>query len=187
MGKTFDHITEEIHDFITQQHVFFVASAPLAGDGHVNVSPKGMDTLRILSPQRVAYLDVTGSGNETSAHIAENGRLTLMFCAFNGAANIVRLYGTGHTILKGGVDWEQWLTHFTPLAGMRQIIVADIHRVSTSCGYGVPLFDFKADRDTLVKYWGQRDDEKLQAYHQSKNMTSIDGLPTPLGKHMETE
>jgi hypothetical protein len=112
MGKVFDHISDDLQTFIRSQHMFFVATAPLAGDGHINLSPKGMDSFRILSPNRVGYLDMTGSGNETSAHIAENGRITFMFCAFAGSPNIVRLYGRGRVVLPGSPEWGELKSSF---------------------------------------------------------------------------
>jgi hypothetical protein len=180
MGKVFDHITDDIQSFILKQHLFFVATAPLAHDGHVNLSPKGMDTFRILAPTTVAYLDITGSGNETSAHIAENGRITCMFCAFDGPPMIVRLYGAGQTILPTSPTWEKLVEHFTLFPGTRQIIVATIHRASTSCGYGVPFFDYQGERETLAKYWQVKGEDTLCDYQRTKNSTSIDGLPTPI-------
>jgi hypothetical protein len=180
MGKVFDHISDDLVTFVREQHMFFVATAPLSDSGHVNLSPKGLDTFRILSPNRVAYLDMTGSGNETSAHLAENGRITFMFCAFNGAPNIVRFYGTGRTVLPTMPEWDELLPQFTEIVGMRQIIVADITRVQTSCGFAVPLMDFREDRQQLVKYWDNRGPEKVQHYHQEKNLHSVDGLPAPI-------
>ncbi|MGJ3237943.1 MAG: pyridoxamine 5'-phosphate oxidase family protein [Anaerolineae bacterium] len=180
MGKVLDGITEDIQKFIEKQQLFFVATAPLASDGHVNMSPKGMDSFRILGENRVGYLDLTGSGNETSAHIAENGRITFMFCAFEGSPNIVRLYGEGRTILPNDEEWQEVASRFTAHMSARQIIVADIHRVSTACGYAVPFFEYKGERETLTKYWEAKGQEALPAYQQQKNSTSIDGLPTPL-------
>lgn len=181
MGKVLDGITEEVRRFIAKQHLFFVATAPLAEDGHVNVSPKGMDCFRILGANLVAYLDLTGSGNETSAHIAENRRITFMFCAFEGSPNIIRLYGEGRTILPGDKEWQEWAGRLPTHLSARQIMVAEIHRVSTSCGYAVPLFEFKGERETLTRYWEAKGPDALPAYQQEKNSTSIDGLPTPLG------
>lgn len=181
MGKAFDRITEELHAFIEKQHMFFVATAPLAGDGHVNVSPKGMDSFRILGENRVGYVDLTGSGNETSAHITENGRITFMFCAFEGAPNIVRLYGTGQTILPDTPEWDAIIGHFPTHLSTRQIIVADIHRTSSSCGYSIPFFDYQGERETLKKYWDVKGEDALPDYWQKKNAASIDGIVTPLG------
>lgn len=152
MAKYYENITPELNEFISKQHLFFVASAPLSGEGHVNVSPKGLDCLRILNPLKVAYLDLTGSGNETSAHIHENGRITLMFCAFEGAPRIMRLFGQGHTVLPNTPEWDELAPQFTMHAGARQFIVIDVQLVQTSCGFAVPLYDFVGHRDTLIKW-----------------------------------
>jgi hypothetical protein len=181
MAKVFDRITDELHQFMTEQPIFFVATAPLSATGHINLSPKGLDSFRILSPTRVAYLDLTGSGNETSAHLQENGRITLMFCAFQGAPLILRLYGQGETVLPHTPNWGSLLPLFPNLPGARQIIVAEINRVQTSCGFGVPLFDYRADRDKLVQWAAKKGEAGLQDYRQQKNRVSIDGLPTALG------
>jgi len=180
MGKVFAYTTDDLSAFIRQQHLFFVATAPLSENGHVNLSPKGMDSFRILSPNQVAYLDMTGSGNETSAHIAENGRITFMFCAFDGPAKIVRLYGAGRTVLPDTPEWNDLSGLFTFYPGMRQIIVADIDRVSTSCGYGVPFLNYRGERAALVKYWQVKGEAALPEYQRTHNKSSIDGLPTPL-------
>jgi len=181
MAELYDEITERLQAFIQAQQIFFVASAPLDGDGHVNVSPKGLDCLRILTPTRVAYLDLTGSGNETSAHLLENGRITFMFCAFSGPPRILRLFGRGQVALPGSDDWNELRPLFGDYPGTRQIITADIHRVQTSCGYGVPLYDFVGQRDTMIRWADNRGEEGLLAYRAEKNAKSIDGLPTPLG------
>lgn len=183
MAKVFDCITEELQAFIAAQSLFFVASAPLSAAGHINLSPKGLDSFRILSPQRVAYLDLTGSGNETSAHLQENGRITLMFCAFQEPPKILRLYGQGKVLLPGMAEWETLIDQFLPLPGARQLIVADIDRVQTSCGFGVPLMEPVGQRQTLLQWAKKKGAEGLQTYQQEKNATSIDGLPTPLGYH----
>src|SRR5262245_35191990 len=138
MGKTYESITPELREFIERQRMFFVASAPLDAHGHVNVSPKGLDSLRVLGEKRIAYLDMTGSGNETSAHVEENGRITVMFCAFEGSPKILRLYGRGRTMLSGANGWPELAAHFEIRPGARQIIIIDIERVQTSCGFGVP-------------------------------------------------
>jgi hypothetical protein len=176
MAKVFDHITPELQRFITQQHLFFVATAPLDKTGHVNLSPKGLDCFRVLSPNRIAYLDLTGSGNETSAHLQENGRITLMFCAFQGAPNILRLYGIGQTLLPDASEWDSLLADFPVIPGIRQIIVADIDRVQTSCGQGVPLYEYQGERSQLVTWAEKKGEADLAAYHQQKNRLSIDGL-----------
>lgn len=180
MAQTYPEITDDLRRFIEAQHVFFVASAPLAAEGHVNMSPKGLDGLRVLGPRRVAYLDLTGSGNETSAHLRENGRITLMFCAFDGPPRILRLYGTGTTILPGSPTWDELAPRFPAHPGARQIIVADIARVQTSCGFAVPYYDYVGERDTLITWATVQGEERLETYRQKKNAASIDGLATPL-------
>jgi Pyridoxamine 5'-phosphate oxidase len=181
MGKFFEHITDDIAEFISKQQMFFVASAPLSAQGHVNISPKGLDSFRILGPNRVAYLDLTGSGNETSAHLHENGRITLMFCAFEGAAKIARLFGMGRVVLPGDAEWDSLATHFTLHPGARQIIVAEITMTQTSCGYAVPFFSYEGQRDTLLKWAANKGEEGLAEYRREKNVKSLDSLPTPLG------
>lgn len=181
MAKVHPHITDDIRAFIDKQHLFFVATAPLIADGHINLSPKGHDVFRVLDADRVAYLDLTGSGNESSAHLQENGRITFMFCAFDGPPNIVRLYGTGRVVLPGASEWDALYSLFPQdFLGVRQIIVADIRRVQTSCGFAVPLMDYKAERTQLRRWAEAKGPEGVVAYWQQKNLCSIDGLPTPL-------
>ncbi|GEP94968.1 pyridoxamine 5'-phosphate oxidase family protein [Chitinophaga cymbidii] len=182
MGKFFTSIEPHHADFIRHQKMFFVATAPLAQEGHVNLSPKGLDSFRILSPSRVAYMDIIGSGNETSAHIEENGRITFMFCAFDGPPNILRLYGKGHTVLPGTEEWEVLSKDFTLMPSTRQIIVADIHKVQTSCGFGVPLYEYTGERDHVQKWAEKKGPGGLETYKAEKNQFSIDGLPTALNK-----
>jgi hypothetical protein len=184
MAKLYDDITDDLAEFIRAQPLFFVATAPLAPDGHVNLSPKGLDCLRILSTTQVAYMDMTGSGNETSAHLHENRRITFMFCAFSGPPKILRLYGQGHTVLPETDEWAQLAPLFPTYSGARQIIAADIHRVQTSCGYAVPLMDLVGQRDTLVRWAQAKGDQGLQEYRRENNICSIDGLQTPLAKHI---
>ena len=182
MAKVFDFITEELQNFIITQQIFFVGTAPLSSTGHINLSPKGLDSFRILSPHRIGYLDVTGSGNETSAHLQENGRITLMFCAFQEPACILRLYGQGQTILPDSPGWNSLYPLFPPLPGTRQIIIADIERVQTSCGFGVPLYEYLGQRDTLVDWANKKGEKGIKKYQQKNNLISIDGLSTPLHK-----
>ncbi len=184
MAKVFQEITDELKDFIVKQHIFFVATAPLNPTGHVNLSPKGLDSFRILSPNRVAYLDLTGSGNETSAHLQENGRITFMFCAFSGSPVILRLYGTGKTVLPNSDEWEFLYSLFPKTPGTRQIITADIHRVQTSCGHGVPVYQHESNRDNIMKWADKKGEQGLKEYQQQKNVVSIDNLPTPLQEIM---
>ncbi len=184
MGKTYESITPELREFIERQRMFFVASAPLDAQGHVNVSPKGLDALRGLGEKRIAYLDLTGSGNETSAHLEENGRITVMFCAFEGQPKILRLYGRGRTILPGADECSELAGHFEMRPGMRQIVVVDVQRVQTSCGFGVPLYEFVGQRDMLPDWAAKKGPEGIERYHREKNAASIDGMPTTLGKAM---
>ncbi|TDH23354.1 pyridoxamine 5'-phosphate oxidase family protein [Segetibacter sp. 3557_3] len=181
MGKFHELIKPAHRDFIKKQHIFFVAAAPLDGNGHVNLSPKGLDCFRVLSDNRIAYMDLISSGNETSAHVMENGRITIMFCAFAGAPNILRLYGKGFTVLPGSPDWDTYAPHFTIYPSTRQIIVADITLVQTSCGYGVPLYEFVGDRDIHFDWAEAKGESGLRQYVNEKNLESLDGLATPLG------
>lgn len=176
MGRAFDTITPQMRDFIERQHMFFVATAPEDG-GRVNMSPKGYDAFRILDDNRVCYLDLTGSGAETIAHVRQNGRITFMFCAFEGKPNICRLYGTGNVVRAGDADFDELLALFGPLRGVRSIIVADIDRTSNSCGFSVPFMDFVEDRQTLAEHWNERDDAAVEDYWATKNTESIDGIP----------
>jgi hypothetical protein len=180
MGKFFDSIQDNHKAFIKKQKIFFVATAPLGPDGHINLSPKGMDSFRVLSPTRVAYMDVVGSGNETSAHVLENGRITFMFCAFDGPPNILRLYGNGYTVLPGMDEWAVLSPLFKLHLATRQIIVADIHKVQTSCGYSVPLYDYTGERDHADKWADSKGKDGLEQYKKDKNRVSLDGLPTAL-------
>lgn len=185
MAKVHNEITAELQAFIERQHLFFVATAPLSETGHVNLSPKGLDVFRVLSSHKVAYLDLTGSGNETSAHLHENGRVTFMFCAFEGPPNILRLFGQGRTVLLGSSEWDELASLFTLYPGARQIIVADITRVQTSCGFSVPLMDFVGERDTLLRWADKKGEAELQEYRRAKNICSIDGLTTAIGAATE--
>jgi hypothetical protein len=178
MARVHDSITADLRAFIEAQQVYFVASAPLAADGHVNLSPKGLDSFRVLGPRSVAYLDLTGSGNETAAHLRENGRITFMFCAFEGPPRILRLYGTGRTVLPGDAGWEALAGRFPAYPGIRQIIAAEVERVQTSCGFGVPRMAPAGDRDQLLR-WAEAKGDALPAYRAEKNAHSIDGLPAP--------
>jgi hypothetical protein len=180
MGKFFDTINENHRSFILKQHIFFTASAPLNAEGHVNLSPKGMDSFRILSENKVAYMDIVGSGNETSAHILENGRLTIMFCAFDGAPNILRLYGNGYTVLPKDEEWEILAPLFELQLATRQIIVADIYKVQTSCGFSVPYYHYEGERTQAQQWAEKKGADGLDSYKQLKNRISLDGLPTSL-------
>ncbi len=181
MAKVFAELTPAHQEFIQKQQLFFVATAPLMADGHVNLSPKGLDAFRVLSPTQVAYLDLTGSGNETSAHVTENGRITVMFCSFDRQPLILRLYGQGTVALPSAEHWADLKTHFPQMVG-RQIIVIDIHRVQTSCGYGVPLYDYQGQRPTLPAWANRKGPDGLTQYQIAKGSVSIDGLITPIGQ-----
>lgn len=172
-----ERITPPVREWIEHQHIFFVGSAPLAADGHVNVSPKGLDTLRILDDLTVAYLDLTGSGAETVAHLRENGRITLMFCAFDGPPRIVRLQGAGRAVLEGDAEWPELAARFETHRGQRAIVVVSCDRVSDSCGFSVPLYDYVGERSRLTEWADNRTDEELATYRATKNARSIDGLP----------
>ena len=181
MAKFFDTLQPHHRDFIAKQHMFFTASAPLSGAGHVNLSPKGLDAFRVLSATRVGYMDVISSGNETSAHVRENGRLTIMFCSFDKVPNILRLYGRGTTVLPGTSAWEAYAPHFTILPSTRQLIVLDVSLVQTSCGYGVPKFTYAGERDQHFKWAEHLGPDGLEDYVIEKNLKSLDGLVTELG------
>ena len=176
MAKFYSQLTPELRDFIEQQKLFFTATAPT--QGRINVSPKGIDTFRCVDDQSVAYLDLTGSGNETAAHLHENGRITIMFCSFSEQPLILRLYGSGNVIHSGDRQWEEYNTYFASIPGERQIIVLTIDSVQTSCGFGVPLYEFKQERQTLVNWADKKGEQGIKQYWQDKNQTSIDGLPT---------
>lgn len=187
MAKTYPDISKAHQEFIAHQRIFFVGSAPLSPDGHVNLSPKGTDCFRILSPTKVAYMDLIGSGNETSAHLLENGRITLMFCAFDGPPNILRLYGQGHTVLPGTLEWDELSPLFTIYPSTRQLIVIEVARVQTSCGFGVPLYEYQGERDQHFRWADSKGEDGLTDYKQEKNMVSIDNLPTAMCLQNKTE
>jgi len=178
MGTQFAKIEPKHKDFIERQKIFFVASA--APNGRVNVSPKGLSSLRVLGENDVAYLDCTGSGSETRAHLlaSDDKRLTIMFCAFEGNPVILRLYGQGQSLMRGTPDYAALLPHFEEVPGARQIVRLAVDLVQTSCGMGVPLFDYQGERGSLVRYWVAQGVDNLRKYWGLKNMRSIDGLPT---------
>jgi hypothetical protein len=180
MGKFHDFIKPEHQTFIEKQHLFFVATAPLSSDGRVNLSPKGLDAFRVLDTHQVAYMDLISSGNETSAHTLENGRITLMFCSFEGAPNILRLYGKGRVVLPDSPEWSELAAHFTIYPSTRQIVVADVDLVQTSCGFGLPLFEYVGDRDLHFDWAEKKGESGLSAYQDENNLISLDGLPTHL-------
>ncbi len=177
MGKTLPALSPDLAEFVASSPLFFVATAPLAADGHVNVSPKGGDTLRVIDERTVAYLDLTGSGAETIAHLRENARITLMACAFQGPPRIVRLYGTGEVVLPHDARFADLAARFPPLTGVRSVVVVALERVSTSCGFGVPLMRLEGERDQLEAWARRKGPEGIAAYQAERNATSIDGLP----------
>ncbi|MEM1356690.1 MAG: pyridoxamine 5'-phosphate oxidase family protein [Bacteroidota bacterium] len=176
MAKQFSSLNDRLADFVRRQPIFFVATAPQAG--RVNCSPKGMDSLRILAPDRLVWLNVTGSGNETAAHVKENSRMTLMWCAFTGPPLILRVYGQARTVHPVDEDWTMLSAELPDIPGARQIFDLQIEMVQTSCGMAVPLMDFREDRELLRDWANKKTSEELTAYHQEKNRISIDGLPT---------
>lgn len=179
MGKHYEELSERLAQFITEQKVFFVATA--TADSRVNVSPKGMDSLRVLGRKRVVWLSVTGSGNETSAHVQHDPRMTIMFCAFEGAPLILRLYGTAKVIHPNDAGWNELFPLFEPLPGARQIFDLSIDLVQTSCGMAVPYYAYEGDRE-LLKDWAVRKGEAgLKQYWEEKNQFSLDGIPTHIG------
>lgn len=180
MAKVFDSIDDQLAGWISRQHVFFVGTAPIAADGSINVSPKGMSgTFAVLNPRQVGYLDYTGSGTETIAHVRENGRIVIMFCAFEGPPRIVRLHGDARVLLAGDPDFARVRPAFEKgrTLGQRSIIVIDLSRISDSCGYSVPLMDFREDRDILDRSQERRDESYIRDYQRLHNTMSIDGLP----------
>ncbi|SFK27992.1 pyridoxamine 5'-phosphate oxidase family protein [Cellulomonas sp. KH9] len=182
MAQVHEQITDRMRAWLLAQHVFFVATAPSGPDGHVNVSPKGVGgTFAVLDDRTVAYLDLTASGSETIAHLRQNGRITLMFCAFDGPPDIVRLHGRGRFVTLYDEGFDDLLARFDggldESRGVRAVVVVDVDRVSDSCGYGVPLMDYRGERDLLPPYMARKGADGRAAYRRLKNRTSIDGLP----------
>jgi hypothetical protein len=178
MAKFYQQLTEDLQNFIKKQKIFFTASAPISDEGRVNLSPKGMDTFRCLDEKTVAYLDLTGSGNETAAHVKENGRLTVMFCSFDEKPLILRLYGNGEIVSPNSENWEHLHGQFPSLRGERQIIVLHIESLQTSCGFGVPVFETGKERKKLIEWAEKKGVNGIKTYWREKNQASIDGLPT---------
>jgi hypothetical protein len=176
VGKLLDALDDQLMAWIRRQHVFFVATAPTEG-GRVNLSPKGLDTLRVLDEHTVAYLDLTGSGVETIAHLRENGRITLMWCAFEGPPQIVRASGRGEVVTIGDRGFDEARSGFPDLPGARAVITVHLTQVQTSCGYSVPKLAFVEDRHRLEQWADNRGEDGLVAYRAEKNAASIDGLP----------
>ncbi len=177
MGKSHSEIDHNTAKFIQNQHVFFVATAPTAMAGHINISPKGLDSFQILSPKTVAYLDLIGSGVETIAHAKDNGRIVLMFCAFEGPPNIVRLHGRARVLEPHEPGFSDLISKFPVYESTRSVILVEVTRVSTSCGYAVPLMKYEGERSQLFAWAQKKGPEGLRAYKREKNATSIDGLP----------
>lgn len=178
MGKQFPEITDRFSTFIAAQSMYFVATA--ASDGRVNLSPKGLDSLRVLGPNRVAWLNLTGSGNETSAHLLDNPRMTVMFCSFDREPLILRLYGTAREVQPKDPDWDELYSEFPPHISARQIYDMTVDLVQTSCGFGVPLMSVESERVLLDTWAEKKGPEGVAEYWQQKNLSSIDGMPTKL-------
>ncbi|SEB24984.1 MULTISPECIES: pyridoxamine 5'-phosphate oxidase family protein [unclassified Mycobacterium] len=178
MAKQFPEITDRFSTFIAAQSIYFVATA--ASDGRVNLSPKGLDSLRVLRPNRVAWLNLTGSGNETSAHLLDNPRMTLMFCSFDREPLILRLYGTAREVQPKDPDWDELYREFPPHISARQIYDMTVDLVQTSCGFGVPLMSVESERVLLDTWAEKKGPEGVAEYWQQKNLSSIDGMPTKL-------
>ena len=176
MGKQFQEISPELQDFIRNQKIFFVGTA--AQDGRVNISPKGYDTLTVIDSNKVIWLNLTGSGNETAAHLLKNDRMTIMFCAFEGKPLILRLYGQAKIFHPRDKEFNNYISFFDDYAGSRQIIELNVDLVQTSCGYAVPYMDYKEERDVLKKSHLKKGKEKIESYWDEKNRTSIDGFDT---------
>ncbi|MBY4678583.1 pyridoxamine 5'-phosphate oxidase family protein [Marinobacterium arenosum] len=176
MGQQFDALTDHQIDFIQTQKLFFVGTA--AQSGKVNVSPKGMDSLRILNNRQVLWLNITGSGNETSAHVQQLPRMTLMFCAFEGAPEIIRLYGQAQVLHRGHPDWPELIRHFADTRGARQLFLLDIELVQSSCGMSIPFFEYVGERDALKRWAEKKGEAGIEKYWADRNQRSLDGAET---------
>jgi pyridoxamine 5'-phosphate oxidase-like protein len=176
MGKQFDQIEPQHQRFIEDQHMFFTGSA--APDGKVNISPKGMDSLRVLSPNRILWLNITGSGNETAGHLLEHPRMTLMWCSFTKRPQILRTFGTAQTYHEGDPGWQDMLAHFPSHRSARQVFDLTVDLVQTSCGYAVPFMEFVSDRDTMQKWVDDKSDDDIRTYWSDRNARTLDGKPT---------
>ncbi|MFT4862746.1 MAG: hypothetical protein ACI95C_001970 [Pseudohongiellaceae bacterium] len=185
MARRYETLSEEHIAFIEHQKLFFVGTA--ANDGTINVSPKGFDSLRVLSPNRIAWLNITGSGNETAAHLAQNDRMTIMFCAFDNEPSILRLYGKARAIHPRDKDWDETSALFAPHESARQYVDFQFDLVQTSCGFGVPFFDYVQPRDNMPKWLATKDDAAIKKYWALKNQVSLDGLPTHIFADEPTE
>lgn len=182
MGRTYESIDENLATFVASQPVFFVGSAPSGDAGHINCSPKGNDgAFIVLGPRCVAYQDLTGSGAETIAHLRQNGRIVVMFCAFSGPPRIVRFHGRGRVVLPGDTGFADLAPRFKDMPGRRAFVVVDVERISTSCGFGVPLMAFEAHRENMATWAEAKGPQGLVAYRAEKNAVSLDGLPALVG------
>lgn len=177
MGRVYHSIGDSLESFISAQPMFFVATAPLAAEGHVNLSPKGMDTLRVVDPTTIAYVDLVGSGVETIAHLRNNGRITIMWCSFGDKPRILRAYGHGEHLLPADGRFADLAAIFPEYRAVRSIIRIDVHRVADSCGFGVPRMDLTGQRSRLLDWGDHRSADELEEYKRDKNALSIDGLP----------
>lgn len=177
MGKLFDAIDDPMREWLQSQRMFFVATAPLSGEGLVNLSPKGLDSFAVLGPRRVAYFDLTGSGIETIAHLRENGRIVLMFCAFDGPPRIVRFHGRGTVFEAGAAGFDELAAQFPPYPSARAVIRMDVARIADTCGYGVPLYRYEGQRDHLAAWASRKGADGLREYRAANNARSLDGLP----------
>jgi hypothetical protein len=177
MGKVYEAIDDRISDWIAKQQLYFVATAPGSEEGHVNCSPKGLDTLRVLGPRALAFLDLGGSGVETIAHLKENGRIVIMMCAFAGAPRIFRFHGRGEVLAPGHPDFTTLLAAFPVFPSVRSIIRVAVTRISDSCGYGVPRYEYRGDRDAMENWLRSKTEKEMAAYRAAHNRLSIDALP----------
>lgn len=177
MGKDYQEIDDRMAAWIDRQALFFVATAPLADDGLINCSPKGLDGLRVLGPRQLMYADVGGSGIETVAHLRENGRIVIMLCAFEGPPKIFRFYGRGRVVENGDEEFASFTEYFPQLPAIRNFIVIDVERIRDSCGYGVPTYEYKAERDSLHNWHDAKTEDEIETYRREKNRESLDGLP----------
>jgi hypothetical protein len=187
MGKLFDGIDEELQSFIEKQKMFFVATAPMDNVGHINLSPKCLDSLRILDPHTVAYADATGSGIETVAHLKENGRIVIMLCAFQGPPRIVRLHGHGQVVESRDEEFSSLAARLPVPPGTRAVIRVELNRISNSCGFGVPLYRHEGERAHLKRWAEKKGEEGLREYQEKNNLSSIDGLPGLGDESVRTE
>lgn len=187
MGKVYDGIDARLAEWIGRQRLFFVATAPSGAEGHVNLSPKGLDALRILGPREVAYVDLVGSGAETAAHLRDNGRIVIMLCAFEGPPKILRLHGRGRVVEPGDDGFEALAARFPSYASTRAVVRVDVTRVADSCGYGVPLYAYQGERSQLHAWAERKGEDGLRAYQRAHNLRSIDGLPALRGAALGTD